>query len=189
MAWRSGGGQAIRCFLSGSVYYANCPILSNQLLDVMTEIIALISALTALAATALAPLVSLYNEKKKIAAQVVSTNRQIWINALRDDLAHFITEIRHIAAAHAANAITTKEAIARYEAMTVCEERVKLRLNPAESNHNELVRLMGNASKCLQEAINKKQSMAQQLDDMSNLIVKEAQDILKSEWNRVKNGE
>ncbi|MGH8540407.1 MAG: hypothetical protein ACRETW_07880 [Stenotrophobium sp.] len=155
----------------------------------MTEVIALVSALTAFAAVVLAPLVSLYNEKKKIAAQVVSSNRQLWINALRDDLAHFVTEIRHIAAALAANAITEKEAIARYGAMTICEERIKLRLNPAETEHNELVRLMGAASTRLQGAINKRQSMAQELDTAADRIVEEAQRILKSEWNRVKKGE
>lgn len=161
----------------------------NAQLDVMTEIIALISALTAFAAVVLAPLVALHNEKKKITAQVLSANRQAWINALRDDLAHFITEIRHIAAAHAANAISTKEAITRYEAMTICEERVKLRLNPSETSHIELVRLMGAASTRLQEAINKKQSMAQELDAAADRIVKDSQGILKTEWNRVKSGE
>ena len=155
----------------------------------MNGMVALVSALTALAAVVFAPLISLHIARKQISAQVVSSNRQQWINALRDDLATFITEIRHVAAAYAANAITNKEAIARYEAMTVCEERVKLRLNPAEAEHNELVRLMATASTKLQHAINNKISMAQELDAAADLIVNAARSILKAEWNRVKRGE
>ena len=90
----------------------------------MDATITIISALTALAAVILAPLVSIYVVRKEVNAQVISTNRQVWINRLRDELAHFIRDVRHVPSSHAADAITFKEAIARYEDMALRAERI-----------------------------------------------------------------
>lgn len=159
------------------------------MLDLMDATITIISALTALAAVVLAPLVSIYVVRKEVNAQVISTNRQVWINRLRDELAHFIKDVRHVPSTHAADAITTAEAIARYEDMALREERIKLLLNPTENDHIELLKLIASAREKTQTAINAKKSMANEQDSIANLVVKAAQPVLKREWVRVKNGE
>ncbi len=150
---------------------------------------AFISSLTALAAVVFAPMVSVYVTKRQIRASVVSVNRQAWINRLRDELAFFVCEVRLVPSTYAADAIALPEAIKRYEGITLKEETVKLLLNPTESEHIELLRLMKSARDIAQNAIDKKHGMANELDKSANLIVSQSQKILKTEWNRVKSGE
>ena len=150
---------------------------------------AIISSLTALAAVALAPMISVYVAKRQIRASVVSANRQAWINRLRDELAFFVCEVRLVPSTYAADAIALPEAIKRYEGMMLKEGTVKLLLNPTEVEHIELLRLMKAAVETAQEAINKKQGMAKELDQSADLIVSQSQKVLKAEWDRVKSGE
>lgn len=149
----------------------------------------LISSLTALAAVVFAPMVSVYVAKRQIRASVVSVNRQTWINRLRDEIAFFVCEVRLVPSTHAAKAITLPEAIKRYEGITLKEEVVKLLLNPTEAEHIKLLRLMKTARETAQEAINKEQGMAKELDETADLIVTQSQKVLKAEWDRVKSGE
>lgn len=150
---------------------------------------AFISALTALAAVIVAPVVSVYVAKREIRASVVSSNRQAWINRLRDELAFFVREVRLVPPTLAAKAITMPEAISRYEGLTLREETVKLLLNPTESEHTDLLRLMKNSREKTQTAINKQQGMAKELDQAADLIVDMSQKVLKTEWERVKRGD
>jgi len=49
---------------------------------------AIVSAITALVAVIVSPLVSIIVAKNQISASVVSSSRQVWINRLRDELQH-----------------------------------------------------------------------------------------------------
>ena len=56
-----------------------------------TETIAVISAVTALLAVLLSPLVSLWSAQRQSRVTVLSANRQAWINTLRDLIAEYIS--------------------------------------------------------------------------------------------------
>jgi ABC-type transport system involved in cytochrome bd biosynthesis fused ATPase/permease subunit len=52
-----------------------------------------ISAITALVAVIVSPIISIYIAKRQVHASVVSANRQKWIDSLRDQLADLITGV------------------------------------------------------------------------------------------------
>ena len=107
---------------------------------------ALVSSVTALVAVIVGPIVTVYGTKKQIKYSVVSSNRQQWINRLRDEIASFVQEVRHVPSAYSANAIRLEQAIAKHGEITLKQEVVKLLLNPNEADHQELLKLMSDAS-------------------------------------------
>lgn len=149
----------------------------------------LISAITALVATVVGPLVSWHIAKKQINSSVVSGNRQEWINRLRNVLAELVMIIRHVPPAHAANSITLQEAIAKHGELTEKIELTKLLLNPNEAEHQELLRLISSAGDQVKDAINHGTGRALEMGQTAERIVTQSQIILKKEWNRVKRGE
>lgn len=149
----------------------------------------IISAATALAAVVIGPLVSVYITKKQIRADVVSTNRQQWINSLRDQISIFIRDVRFLAIAYSVNAIEPREAWDRYEEMVLTLERLQLMLNPNEAEHVELLRLVSSAKELVLDSMKSKESDGIELHRAADRIIPLSQQILKSEWVRVKNGE
>jgi len=149
----------------------------------------MVAAITALVAVVVGPLLSIYVARKQINAAALSTNRQDWINKLRNVLAELITIVRHVPPAYAANSITNQEAIAKHGELTEKVELVKLLLNPKESDHQELVRLVMSASTQVKDAINQRQGNALKLGEAAERVVAQSQIILKREWERVKKGE
>jgi hypothetical protein len=106
---------------------------------------AAMSALVALVVAATTPFVSFAIAKRQIRATVVSTNRQAWINALRDDPA----EILELAIAHfylREGTLSGEEGFKYgYEQRTRLrrlENRIRLRLNPDEAPNQELLSLL-----------------------------------------------
>ncbi|RTZ71871.1 MAG: hypothetical protein DSZ00_09570 [Gammaproteobacteria bacterium] len=108
---------------------------------------AVVSAVTALVAVIVGPLVSVYVAKNQINASVVSTNRQTWINRLRDELATLVGIVHHLPSAHANESISTDTAIAEYGKFVEKFQVVKLLINPKEADHQELIRLIESANK------------------------------------------
>jgi hypothetical protein len=149
----------------------------------------MVTAITALVAVLVGPLLSIYVARKQINAAALSTNRQEWINKLRNVLAELITIIRHVPPAYAANSITGIEAIAKHGELTEKVELVKLLLNPKETDHQELVRLVTSASTQMRDSINQQQGNAVKLGEAAERVVAQSQIILKREWERVKKGE
>ncbi|MBU2641576.1 MAG: hypothetical protein Q7U80_12195 [Thiobacillus sp.] len=133
--------------------------------------------------------------------QKTSEFRQIWIDALRQDLASFFATARAFARAsqeqklfgggskEGAPLALTEEKISdlRYQ-IAETRYRIQLRLNPKEIEHLELLRLM-------QVAIEKQQQMLAGKGDTDAIMkaievaAEYAPQILKSEWERVKKGE
>jgi hypothetical protein len=154
----------------------------------LAALAASISALVALTATAITPFVSIAIAKKQIRANVVSTNRQAWINALRDDLA----ELFELAIAHfylREGTLTGEEGFKYgYEQRTRLrrlQNRIRMRLNPDESLSKELLVLIENVrSLSVAKNTDEADAFEQALEDA---IVK-AQQILRTEWKRVKAG-
>lgn len=150
---------------------------------------AVISAITALVAIIIGPLVSICIAKNQINASVISTNRQVWINRLRDELATLVGMIHHLPSAHANDSISTNDAIAEYGKFVEKFQVIKLLINPNEADHQELVRLIECADEKLIESINNKISNRSKFETIGRDIVTQSQIVLKKEWQRVKSGQ
>lgn len=148
-----------------------------------------VSAVTALVAVIVGPVVTFIVAKKQINASVVSGNRQVWINRLRDELAALIAIVNHLPAAHANGSINTDDAIQEYGRFLEKAQVVKLLINPKEDDHQELVNLVNSAGKGVIESISSKKASAKEFEDSAEGIVSHAQVVLKREWERVKIGE
>ncbi|AGP48162.1 hypothetical protein PSYCG_03095 [Psychrobacter sp. G] len=150
---------------------------------------AVVSAITALVAIIIGPLVSICIAKNQINASVISTNRQVWINRLRDELATLVGMVHHLPSAHANDSVSTNDAIAEYGKFVEKFQVIKLLLNPNEADHQELVRLIECADKKLIESINNKISNRSEFETIGRDIVTQSQIVLKKEWQRVKSGQ
>lgn len=162
-----------------------------------TESIAAIATIIAALIAAAISFVNLTLTKE----QKTSEFRQAWIDALRQDLATFFATARTFARANqelqhfgvgaqgGAPLSFTEQKISdlRYQ-IAETRYRIQLRLNPKEPDHVELLRLM-------QAAIEKQQSALStpNATDVVLLAVDRAAEfapkILKTEWERVKQGE
>ena len=108
----------------------------------------IISAVTALVAVVVGPLVSVYVVRRQIHASVVSANRQKWIDDLRDQLTELITGIRFLGLHRSLEHIDEKEFVERLQRLVLVETKVNLLLNPNEKDHEAL-------SKTIRQAIEK----------------------------------
>jgi hypothetical protein len=134
--------------------------------------------------------------------QKTSEFRQAWIDGLRNDLSVFLSSARalcrvmqearspHSSDADVACFKFTNEQVGkmRFEGAEALY-RIKLRLNKNEAEHLELERLLTSAT-TIQNKINidKGQDYSKALTAIE-LASSYSQEILKSEWERVKNGE
>lgn len=127
--------------------------------------------------------------------------RQAWINALRDDLSVFFACTRAFARAteeqHKLSTVQenvnsfeiSKEKITdiRYQVAEVYS-RITLRLNPEDSEHEELLRLMGVAISKQNKALADKSDSIEIIKAI-HTATDYARPLIKKEWNRVKIGE
>jgi Zn-dependent protease with chaperone function len=157
--------------------------IKNFLLPITTE---KISALTALVAVFVGPFISLFIARREIRSSVVSANRQVWINSLREKIAEFVKIVNAIKVAKKTKAEDDNWLIDETNRAIFLELNIELMLNPEEDDHNALladlvyvlVELAGSDSE---------ESLAN-LQDGSERILKKTKPILKREWKRVKKG-
>ncbi len=154
----------------------------------MTFDLSLVSALTALVAVIVSPVVSVYVARRQIRASVVSSNRYKWIDQLRDQLAELVSLIRFLDLYRKIEHITEAEWIDRFQKAFVIEQKIKLLINPNEPDHAELV---GD----IRAAVTALLDTGHEASDDSNVValtdtvIRHSQTILKREWERVKRGD
>lgn len=162
-----------------------------------TESIAAIATIIAALIAAAISFVNLTLTKE----QKTSEFRQAWIDALRQDLATFFATARAFARANqelqhfgvgaqgGAPLSFTEQSISdlRYQ-IAETRYRIQLRLNPKETEHIELLRLMQAAIDKQQNAVASPNSTDVVLEAVER-AAEFAPQILKSEWERVKKGE
>lgn len=141
-------------------------------------IAAIVSALGAWAATFVQSRIA----ARQIRATVVSSNRQNWIDALRDDVAELLSVLwafdTHSRAFLAAEYAQQLERFQLEQQANLLLARIRLRLNPDEEPSNQLV---GE----LQSLVRPTPTRDQLLEES---VVALTQAILRSEWMRVKAG-
>jgi hypothetical protein len=134
--------------------------------------------------------------------QKVSEFRQAWIDALRLDLATFLSSARAFARAMQARSVHGTDSLDPAKVLFSFDKageirlaaaeafyRIKLRLNPDEASHQDLLRLMKQAitdqNSDLQQGGASNRDVIAAIDRVADA----ASPILKAEWERVKNGE
>ncbi|QKY08795.1 hypothetical protein [Janthinobacterium lividum] len=128
--------------------------------------------------------------------QKTSEFRQIWIDALREDIAEYVakvTSLYSIARAHGGSTpdiklkILTELADQTHEAYA-SEYRIVLRLNPKKhmSLLGKVNSFQDNISKL---KITHTKTITEQEEELARQLINEAKIVLKSEWERVKKGE
>jgi len=107
----------------------------------MSEIIQLITAVTAFVAVIVSPILTIYVARKQIRASVVSTNRQAWINTVRGTLADYLAKQAMVRNLNK-NCYADDESLPRIEETVRLTSRIELLMNPKEPDHSKLVELV-----------------------------------------------
>lgn len=116
----------------------------------------------------------------------VSEFRQAWIDALRADTAALLA---NATAMHAANLAQSSSDPDRWKDLLAVNEasaKVKLRLNPKESESITVLRTLDEHES---QFVLGKMADTAKLNELDKKLVAEVQTILKKEWNRVRSGE
>lgn len=136
--------------------------------------------------------------KEAIRAEILSRNRQEWINSLRDTTSEFIAGVMKIVDLHALKdgtaqahqALNTQNpndyalewCVKLHEAKSTAvslRSKIHLLANPAEAAFKEFLPLI---DKLYEEAVDNKGTV----NDLTLKVFEAAQNILKKEWERVK---
>jgi hypothetical protein len=164
----------------------------NKAMDPL--LISLVSACTALVASVAGPLVTLTVARRQFNANVLSANRQKWIEALRDLLAELVSLL--VAALVMRSKWKEKwdhgrgptaadpEMLAKLERIVLVQWKIRLLINPTEPDHQELHRTIDLAFKRIQLEDSPDSETEGDIENITRL----AQAILKREWQRVKQG-
>jgi hypothetical protein len=164
----------------------------------VADVPGLVSAVTALVAVIVGPIVAYRIATRQITSTVVSASRQAWINQLRDSLAEFHSLLLRLIAAHrppvlqfsisGSTAESLEDRIRRIEAIreraSYFRERIVLMLNPTEAPHEELQTRLDAALALANEKPDDSAGLAKSREELTAL----SRRILKAEWERVKQG-
>lgn len=146
-----------------------------------------ISAVIALVAVVVGPIVSVYITKRQIHASVVSSNRQKWIDNLRDQLSEVITSIRILSLHRSLEKIENSELNDRIEKLVLLEAKINLLLNPNEADHKTLSGTIRKAIDTIGAGNEREKRMDAQ--ELLKSLLSQSQFVLKREWERVKRGD
>lgn len=174
-----------------------------------TDLVPVISAATALVAVIVSPLMSwkiakrqIDIAKRQITASNVSSKRQVWIDELRKDVAEALALASRIEELKRPSPDLRREehldlfdrrmeaALRTFELLM----RIKLRLNPNEQEHNDLVAAFQEMSRAAPdpqpgETDEDRRTLQAEFGAARDKVLGVTQKILKSEWNRVRKGE
>jgi hypothetical protein len=112
-------------------------------------LVSLVSATTALIASIAGPLVTVYVTRTQFKTTVRAGNRQRWIDEFRDLIAHFCSEIA-IAAQGREKIVrdgrivieAESEFLHAFRRLVYTANKIRLMVNPADLEHQELLELM-----------------------------------------------
>ena len=153
----------------------------------LVEILAVVSAATALVAVIVGPISAYYIAKKQITASVISANRQAWINELRDHLAQVHSILFRLPMTLKTPVATTvvtapgqfaglRDAI---EEATLIRAKIVLMLNPKEQAHKDLAEALDAALSVASAAASQDSASA-----LTSSFVRVAAISARSPWRR-----
>lgn len=144
-----------------------------------------IAMLISLVAVIISPIVSLIIARRQIRANTISTNRQNWINPLRELVSNLISEIQIIPVAISERISTQQVILEQFKKITQIEREIVLMLNPDEPAHMQLEDHIRNIVKNMECLRNSEEFYNPNLADD---ILNATRPLLKKEWERVKKG-
>lgn len=157
-------------------------------------VLSFVSACTALAASVVGPIVTLRVARRQFNANVLSTNRQKWIETLRDMVAELISLIVSALVIRSAwkskwdkgrgPLREDKALLIKLERIVLVEAKIRLLLNPTEPSHQQLYQAIQTSTKRLKA----EESLDSDTEADIETIAKLSQAILRREWQRVKRG-
>ena len=158
-------------------------------------LISLVSAATALVASIVGPVVTLAVARRQINANVVSSNRQNWIDALRDLLAELVALFASVMVVKSGwksdwggglpALQSDRSLLAKLERIVLVQWKIRLLLNPTEADHRTLYRAIEGAFAHAKSDAFDEAELAADIERITSV----AQPILKREWERVKRGD
>jgi hypothetical protein len=167
-----------------------------------SELVSIVSAATALAAVIVSPWISWRVAERQISASNVSAKRQAWIDELRKEVSETLALISRIQELKRADPrLSRDEQLALFDQRADAELRVaellmriRLRLNPKESDHIELLtafRTLSNSAPdpAPNETNEDREKLKKKFFEARDVVLVITQKILKNEWNRVRAGE
>ena len=166
----------------------------------LEDLTRLITTATALVAVIVGPLLQ-WRIAERQAADNISAKRQNWIDELRKDCAAFLqlsAKLEELRRPHPQSSPEDRKRTFDERAETNAKanelfNRIRLRLNPNEADHNRLFELFaGLAATCKDpspgETNDDRRKSAMAFHEQTNRIVSHRQTILRKEWERVKKG-
>jgi hypothetical protein len=157
-------------------------------------LLSLVSAATALVASIAGPFVSLTIARRQINANVLSANRQRWIESLREALAQFVAVFVGVLAiksgwkgAWGSGLAPTAEdpkLVKKLERLVLLEWRIRLLLSPHDAAHRELWSTIEQVVLRIQEPGVDEPATRDAVERVTDL----GHAILRHEWQRVKQG-
>ena len=159
-----------------------------------TSVLSLVSACTALVASVVGPIVTLAVARRQINANVLSANRQKWIESLRETMAEMISlmvavivvkqnwkgEWRRGRGAIAADPTLLN----KLERMILVNWKIRLLLHPSEDGHIALVHRLDEALARLELEETDESAVRGDVEAITAM----SQAILRDAWRRVKAG-
>jgi hypothetical protein len=164
-------------------------------MDLNPQWITLISASTAMVASIAGPFVNTRIAKFEFKTNVLSVNRQKWIDTMRDLVASLNSQLLIAAALRQTMNEPSGILIARdpelsrrVENLLRTVSKIELMLNPLKQDHQQLNVLMKEAIDHLRSPL-LEDRVEDRIEVISHDIIQVLQGILKREWARVKRGE
>ncbi|WP_046869699.1 hypothetical protein [Microvirga massiliensis] len=164
-------------------------------MDINPQWITLVFASNAMIASIAGAFVNTRIARIEFKANVLSVNRQKWIETMRDLVASLNAQllttaaIRHTVEEPTGSVIARDpELFRRVESLLRTVSKIELMLNPLEKDHQQLEALMSGAVNQLRSP-SPDGDIEERIDVISRDIIQASQAILKREWVRVKRGE
>jgi hypothetical protein len=143
-----------------------------------------LAAISSLVAVIIGPFVGIHVANHQIRISTVSANRVEWISQLRDLIAELLAEYRMIDF-DTPPGNQPKIDKATLQDLYRIETRIKLMLNPDDSDHKELIRTVENA---VTYAGSFDKNKLEKITEQLKAIQTTATVVLKNEWGVVKTG-
>ncbi|MGQ2989771.1 MAG: hypothetical protein ACT6RD_00120 [Brevundimonas sp.] len=115
----------------------------------------------------------------QIVASVISANRQKWLDAVRDDISEFVSELQALRGISVTSASYQKDKSDVVKRLRFLHTRIQLRLNPDKEDQNEIIKDID----LILENIG-----SPDVDQRIDALVLKGQTLFRSVWKKVKTG-
>jgi hypothetical protein len=157
-------------------------------------LVGIISAVTALTASIVGPLVTLYVAKAQIRAAVRSANRQKWIEEFRETIARFCGQVAVATQIHGEIVMegqisipASSHILRDLEQLISTATRIRLLVNPTDPSHDALVASVDDLILMFRDR-GGQIDLQREAQDRTRQLAAQSLAIIRAEWVRVQKG-